>query len=70
MSITPIDRSRLRHINQWSKRLDAELTALYHQAVKVRMPLETLEAIASLVMDLAAIKVRADTLRCQAEDAL
>lgn len=63
MSITLIDRRRLRLIDKRCERLGRESAALYHRAVQAQMPLETLSAVARLSSDIAAIHNRVFTLR-------
>ena len=69
MSIKTFDRARLRLIDQKCKRMDRELAALYHRAVQIQMPLETLSCVAKLSLDLAAIHTRAMLLRYPTEGA-
>jgi hypothetical protein len=69
MSITLIDRRRLRLIDKRCERLGRESAALYHLAVQVRMPLETLSAVAALAVAIAAIRNRAFALRYPTEAA-
>jgi hypothetical protein len=63
MSISLIDRRSLRIIDRKCDRLEREMATLYHRAVQIKMPLETLSAVACLARDIAAIHNRIVAMR-------
>jgi hypothetical protein len=69
MSITSIDRQRLRLMSKRCDRIELDLSLLYHRAVQVKAPLETLSAVACLARDTAAIHNRVYALRYPMEGA-
>ncbi len=62
MTISRLDRLRLESIDRRCTRLARETQALYHAAVRARMPLEILSAVARLAADIAAIHDRSFAL--------